>query len=44
MEGVFLRQYRPPLNTQIPKEEDWRKYEIKQIATADELRQLLDSR
>lgn len=42
MEGVYLRQYRPPLNTQIPKEEDWRKYEVKQIATADELRPLLE--
>ena len=41
MEGVFLRQYRPPLNTQIPKEEDWRKYEMKKITTADDLRQLL---
>ena len=41
MEGVYLRQYRPPLNTQIPKEEDWRKYEVKRIATEDELRRLL---
>ena len=40
-EGELIRQYRPPLNTQIPKEEDWRKYEMKQIATVDELRQLL---
>lgn len=41
MEGVYLRQYRPELNTQIPKEEDWRKYEVKRIATEDELRLLL---
>lgn len=41
MEGMYLRQYRPPLNTQIPKEEDWHKYEVKRIATEDELRQLL---
>ena len=41
MEGVYLRKYRPPLNTQIPKEEDWRKYEVKPIAPEDELRQLL---
>lgn len=41
MEGVYIRQYRPPLNTQIPKEEDWRKFEMKQIANTDELRQLL---
>ena len=41
MEGVFLRKYRPVLNTQIPKEEDWRKYDVKKIATEDELRRLL---
>ena len=41
LEGVYLRQYRPELNTQIPKEEDWHKYEVKQIATEDELRQFL---
>ena len=41
MEGVYLRQYRPPLNAQIPKEEDWHKYEVKPIAAEDELRQLL---
>ena len=41
MEGVYLRQYRPDLNAQIPKAEDWHKYEVKQIATEGELRQLL---
>lgn len=41
MEGVFLRKYRPVLNTQIPKEEDWRKYDVKKIATEEELRRLL---
>ena len=41
MEGVFLRKYRPVLNTQIPKEEDWHKYDVKKIATEDELRRLL---
>ena len=43
MEGVFLRKYRPVLNTQIPKQEDWHKYEVKKIATAEELRRLLSS-
>ena len=42
MEGVFLRKYRPVLNTQIPTQEDWHKYEVKKIATADELRRLLE--
>lgn len=41
MEGVFLRKYRPELNTQIPKAEDWHKYDVKKIATQDELRRLL---
>ena len=40
-EGEYIRQFRPVLNTQIPKAEDWRKFEMKQIATADELRKLL---
>lgn len=44
MEGVYLRAYRPELNTQIPKEEDWHKYEVKRIATEDELRKLLLSK
>ena len=26
MEGIFIRQYLPPLNTQIPKEENWHSY------------------
>ena len=41
MEGVYIRKYRPALNTQIPKEDDWRKFEVKQIATEDEVRELL---
>lgn len=41
MEGVYIRKYRPELNTQIPKEDDWHKFEVKQIATEDELRKLL---
>ena len=27
-EGEFIREYRPVLNTQIPKENDWSKYDI----------------
>lgn len=38
MEGVLLRKYQPVLNTQIPKQEDWHKFEVKKIATVDELR------
>lgn len=44
IEGVYLRQYRPALNTQIPKVEDWHKFEVKPVATEDELRRLLAKR
>lgn len=27
-EGEYIRQFLPPLNHQIPKENNWRKYEI----------------
>lgn len=30
-EGEYIRQYLPVLNTQIPKEEDWRKFEVRKI-------------
>ena len=30
-EGEYIRKYLPPLNTQIPKEEDWRKFEVRKI-------------
>ena len=33
-EGEFIRKYMPPLNTQIPKAENWRSYNEKQIDTA----------
>ena len=39
-EGELIRQYRPPLNTQIPKKSDWRKYEYNSSAariTLDEI-------
>ena len=44
-EGEYIRQYRPVLNTQIPREDDWRKFDvcavdgwhdIVAISTADE--------
>ena len=31
-EGEFIRKYLPALNTQIPKEEDWRKFDTNKIA------------
>ena len=30
-EGELIRKQRPPLNTQIPKAEDWNKYEYRKI-------------
>ena len=27
-EGYYIRLYQPPLNTQIPKEENWRSYTV----------------
>lgn len=41
-EGELIRQYRPLLNTQIPKAEDWRKWDVKQIDAEEVLRLLLD--
>ena len=32
-ESELIRQYRPLLNTQIPKAEDWRKWDVKKIDT-----------
>lgn len=39
MEGVYIRVYNPPLNTQIPRAEDWHYYEVKKI----DARSVLDS-
>lgn len=44
-EGEYIRKYRPPLNKQIPKEENWRKYDINPTAstiTLDEILALQD--
>ena len=32
-EGEFIRKYMPPLNTQIPKTENWRSFEERSIET-----------
>lgn len=42
-EGELIRQYRPLLNTQIPKAEDWRKWDIKKIDAKEVLHLLLDT-
>ncbi len=40
-EGFYIRQYRPPLNTQIPKESDWRKYDYNADAATITLDEIL---
>ena len=41
-EGELIRQYRPPLNTQIPKESDWRKYDYNSSAAKITLDEILN--
>ena len=40
-EGELIRQYHPVLNTQIPKEEDWRKWEVNTVDAREVLKDLL---
>jgi predicted RNA methylase len=42
-EGEFIRKYRPILNTQIPKEEDWHKWDINVVDAKTVLNQILMS-
>lgn len=30
-EGEYIRKYQPILNTQIPKEDDWKHFEVREI-------------
>lgn len=41
MEGEFIRKYRPILNTQIPKADDWHKWDIKKVDAGEILKDLL---
>ena len=41
-EGEFIRKYRPILNTQIPKEEDWHKWDVQEVDAREVLKLLLD--
>ena len=40
-EGEFIREYRPVLNTQIPKEDNWRKWEVNPVDAREVLKLLL---
>ena len=41
-EGELIRQYSPALNTQIPKAEDWHKWEVNKVDAEEVLRLLLE--
>ena len=40
-EGEYIRSLRPPLNTQIPREENWRQYDINPAASTVTLDEIL---
>lgn len=40
-EGELIRQYMPVLNTQIPKAENWRKWDVNTVDARDVLKELL---
>lgn len=42
MEGEYIRKYRPVLNTQIPKADNWRSYDVVQVDVRKVLQQLLE--
>ena len=40
-EGEFIRQYQPALNTQIPKEENWERWDTKSVDAKSVLESIL---
>ena len=40
-EGELIRKYRPVLNTQIPKAEDWRKWDVNTVDAREVLKDIL---
>lgn len=40
-EGEYIRQYKPLLNTQIPKVEDWRLFDVVKVNAKDVLNTLI---
>lgn len=40
-EGEYIRHHNPMLNTQIPKVEDWHKYEHKEVNAGEVLQEIL---
>lgn len=41
-EGEYIRKFNPVLNTQIPKEEDWSKWDISEVNAREVLRMILN--
>lgn len=41
MEGVYIREYAPILNTQIPKAHNWRKFEVNKVDAKSILNDIL---
>lgn len=37
-EGKYIRQYLPPLNTQIPKAENWQKWDVNKVDAQEVLK------
>ena len=42
-EGEFIRKFRPILNSQIPKEEDWHKWDVNAVDAREVLKLLLEN-
>lgn len=42
-EGEYIRKFNPVLNTQIPKEEDWSKWDISEVDAREVLRMILNN-
>ena len=40
-EGEYIRTYKPILNTQIPREDDWRKFDVCAVDAREVLKDLL---
>ena len=40
-EGEYIRQYKPVLNTQIPKEDDWHKFDVNTLDAREILKSVL---
>ena len=42
-EGELIREFHPILNTQIPKDENWHKWNVEEVDAREVLKLLLDN-